>query len=63
MKDPLKEANNIVNNMSEPDSWLVVRYDKFNLVVDNITATPTDLIMLDGRKFKITPVKEGLNHG
>lgn len=54
----LNDAKNIINNIPEENSWLVVKYDKFNLIVDNLTATPTDLIMLDGRQFKLVEIKE-----
>lgn len=56
--DPLEEANKIVNNIPEDKSWLVVEYDMFSLIVDNLRCTPTNLIMNDGRKFKIVPDNE-----
>lgn len=54
----LDDAKSIINNIPEKNSWLVIEYDKFNLIVDNLTSTPTDLIMLDGRRFKIIENKK-----
>jgi hypothetical protein len=59
--DILENAKNIINNIPEENSWLVEKYDNFNLVIDNLTATPTNLIMLDGRRFKIIPDNESID--
>lgn len=52
-----EEAKKIVNNVPEEESWVVIDLGKAFLIVDEITDTPTNLIMKDGtdRKFKIIP--------
>lgn len=59
--DLFEEANKIVNNVPEKDSWIVLDLGKAFLLVDNITDTPTIIKMKDGRKFKIIPDMEDEN--